>query len=444
MFDGLTKNISKAFDGLRGKKVIGSSDIEEAIAQVRIALLEADVALPVVTEFNEKVKEKALGEDVVKGVSPVQMVIKIIQDEIENILKSDNQELNLTTTPPAVILMVGLQGSGKTTSTAKLARLLRAKQNKKVLVASLDVYRPAAQEQLAIMAERAGVDSLEIVKKEKPEKITKRALKEAKRGGYDILLLDSAGRLSIDKELLKELSAVKKISKPIETLLVVDAMTGQDAVTTAKNFNEETGITGIVLTRIDGDARGGAALSMKYVTGAPIKFIGTGEGVADFETLQADRLASRILDMGDITSLVEKAQEVVGEDEMAKMEENLRKGKFDFNDLLAQLKNMKKMGGFSSVLSLVPGAGKIKEAMKNANIDESVIAKQEAIILSMTKYERGYPERLNTSRKNRIAKGSGGNIQQVNQLVKKHKDMQKMMKRMRGMDPEKIKSMMGG
>ena len=441
MFASLTKNISKAFDNLKGKKILSSSDIEAVIKDIRIALLEADVALDIVQDFCKAVGEKAVGEEVVKSVSPEQMFIKIVQDEITNILSSGDQELSLSNKKD-VILVVGLQGSGKTTSTAKLARYLKEKKKKKVLVAGADIYRPAAQEQLAIMAEKAGVDSVPIVAKEKPEKIVKRSLKILKKEDYDILLIDTAGRLSIDQELIKELKALKKISSPVETLLVADSLTGQDAVNTARNFNDEVALTGIVLTRVDGDQRGGAALSMKYETNVPIKFMGMGEDIKEFDQFQPERIATRILDMGDIVSLVEKAQEVVSEEDAKSLEEKFKKGNFDLDDLLKQIRNMKKMGGMGAVLGMIPGAGKMKEMMDNRTIDEKDIASQEAIILSMTAFERSYPEKLNTSRKRRIAKGSGTSIQKVNRLLKKFKDMQKMMKKMRNMDPKDLMNML--
>ncbi len=434
MFTGLTKNITKSFENFRGKRRISEDDIEAAIKDIRMALLEADVNLDVVKDFCLQVSQKALGQEVVKSVSPAEMFVKIVQDEITAILSSENSELDLSAKQP-VILMVGLQGSGKTTSSAKLAKFLKDKKQQKVLVASTDIYRPAAQEQLAVMAEKAGVDSLEIISKEKPEKIVKRALKQQKKFDYDVLIIDTAGRLSIDADLIKELKALKKISNPVETILVADSLTGQDAVNTAQNFNDEIALTGLALTRVDGDQRGGAALSMKATVGVPIKFMGVGEKVEDFEAFQADRIAGRILDMGDIVSLVEKAQEIVSEEEAKAAEEKFKKGQLDLEDLLKQIRTMKKMGGFESVLGMIPGAGKIKEAMQQADVDEKDILRQEAIILSMTKYERTNPDKLNTSRKRRIASGSGTSVQLVNRLLKRFKDMQKMMKKMRGQNP---------
>jgi signal recognition particle subunit SRP54 len=443
MFASLTKNISNAFDNFRSKKTLNENDIASVIQDIKSALLDADVELNIAKDFCHSVSQKALGAEILKDVNPQQMFIKIVEDEITNILSSDQSELQLNQTSKEIILMVGLQGSGKTTSTAKLAKYLQDKKNKKILVASTDIYRPAAKEQLEIMAQKSGCSSLEIIAKEKPEKTVKRALKALKKSDYDLLLIDTAGRLSIDKELIKELKSLHKISNPIETLLVADSLTGQDAVNTARNFQQEIDLTGIILTRIDGDQRGGAALSMKQALNIPIKFMGVGEKTTDFEEFQAKRISSRILDMGDIVSLVEKAQEVVDEDEAKTIEQKFRQGKFDLDDLLKQIKNMKKMGGFGSVLGMLPGAGKLKDMVKNANIDDKEFTYQEAIILSMTKYEKLSPDKLNTSRKRRIAKGSGTSVQQVNRLLKKFKDMQKMMHKMRNMDPNQLMEMMG-
>jgi signal recognition particle subunit SRP54 len=443
MFNSLTKSLGKAFENFRGKKIIGAKDVEAAIREIRVALLEADVALDVAKEFCQKIEEKAVGQEVVKSVSPEQMMIKIVQDELTQILTSEKSELQLD--PKAkinVILLVGLQGSGKTTTAAKIAKYLKEKKGLNPLLASLDVYRPAAQEQLQILAQNESIADLPIISGEKPEKITKRALKFAAKEAHDVVILDTAGRLSIDQDLLNELKKIEKISAPVETMLVADALTGQDAINTAKNFSETVKLTGVVLTRVDGDMRGGAALSMTQTTNCPIKFLGMGEKMDALELMQPDRIASRILDMGDVVSLVEKAQEVVDEEEAADLEKKLRKGNFDLNDLLKQFKTMKKMGGFSSVLSLVPGAGKIKEMMKDKNVDEKLIFSQEAIILSMTKEERANPDKLNTSRKRRIARGSGLHIQDINRLLKRFKEMQKMMKRMQGMDQSQIEQMM--
>ncbi|MDX1974518.1 MAG: signal recognition particle protein [Rickettsiales bacterium] len=433
MFSGLSNKLGDIFSRLKKKGLLTEADIDAVMREVRIALLEADVALPVVKDFIASLKTKALGAEVIQSVSPGQMVVKLVNDHLAELLGSEHQALNLATNPPAIILMVGLQGSGKTTSTGKLALRLKDKQRKKVLVASLDIYRPAAQLQLEQVAKRAGVDALPIVAGEKPEAITKRALQEAKLGGYDVLLLDSAGRLHIDAELMDELALVKRLTNPIETLLVADSLTGQDAVNIAKTFHEQIGVTGIILTRIDGDGRGGAALSMRAVTGQPIKFMGVGEKIDEFEEFHPSRIASRILDMGDIVSLVERAAETVNQEEAQQMSERMMQGQFDFNDLLSQLRNMKKMGGFGSMLKMLPGVGKIQDQLDKANVDEKMLARQEAIILSMTPKEREFPKLINGSRRARIAKGSGVEVQDVNRLLKQQMQMQDMMKKMKKM-----------
>jgi signal recognition particle subunit SRP54 len=429
MFNSLSTKLGGVFDKLKKRAVLTEADIDEAMREIRIALLEADVALAVVKEFIASLKAKALGAEIVKNINPAQMVVKLTHDHLVELLGSQQQPLNLAAAPPVVMLMVGLQGSGKTTSTGKLALRLKSKQNKKTLVASLDVYRPAAQKQLEQVASRAGVASLPIVEGEKPLAIAERALKTAKLEGYDILLLDTAGRLHIDDELMAELKAVKQLANPLETLLVADAMTGQDAVNIARAFNEQIGVTGIILTRVDGDARGGAALSMRAITQQPIKFIGIGEKLDEFEEFYPDRIASRILDMGDIVSLVEKAAENVTQADAEKMAERLSQGQFDFNDLLDQLRKMKKMGGMGSMLKMLPGMGKLQAQMENANIDEKMLARQEAVILSMTKKERMHPKLINASRRIRIAKGAGVQVQDVNRLLKQQQQMQDMMKK---------------
>lgn len=433
MFESLNKRLGDIFSGLRRRGALTEDDINAAMREVRIALLEADVALPVVKDFTTSLKEKALGAEIIKSVSPAQMVIKLVQDHLSELLGSEHQELNLAMAPPAVLMMVGLQGSGKTTSTGKLALRLREKHKKKVLVASLDVARPAAQEQLAVVAAQAGVGALPIVPGQQPLEITKRALDSAVREGYDVLLLDTAGRLHIDDALMQELAAVKALARPIETLLVADALTGQDAVTIAKEFHEKIGVSGIILTRIDGDGRGGAALSMRHVTGQPIKFLGAGEKLSEFEPFHPERIASRILDMGDVVSLVEKAAESLDQKEAEEQARRMMSGNFDFNDMLNQLRQMKKLGGFSGVMGMLPGIGKIKGQLEDANIDERLFARQEAIILSMTGKERLHPKLLNGSRRQRIATGSGTTVQEVNQLVKQHQQMEKMMKRLKKM-----------
>jgi signal recognition particle subunit SRP54 len=399
--------------------------------EVRVALLEADVALPVVREFTEILKEKAVGAEIIRSISPAQMVIKLVQDQLTELLGSETQELNLAAVSPAVILMVGLQGSGKTTSTGKLALRLREKHRKKVLAASLDVARPAAQEQLAVVSAQAEVTSLPIIPGQNPAEITLRALDTARREGYDVLLLDSAGRLHIDDALMRELQQVKALAKPVETLLVADALTGQDAVQIARQFHEKIGVSGIILTRVDGDGRGGAALSMRHVTGQPIKFMGVGEKLTELEPFHPQRIASRILDMGDVVSLVEKAAETLDIEENEAMAKRMMAGAFDLNDLLAQLRNMKKMGGIGAMMGMLPGMGQVKDKLAEAKVDESVFARQEAIILSMTRKERQHPRLLNASRRLRIAHGSGTSVQEVNQLIKQHQQMEKMMKRMK-------------
>ena len=431
MFNSLSTKLTGVFSKLRGRGVLSEADIDMALREVRIALLEADVALPVVKEFTNSLKTKALGAEVVKSVSPAQMVIKLVQDHLTELLGSEHAGLNLTATPPVVILMVGLQGSGKTTSTGKLALLLKNKYKKKVLLASLDIYRPAAQKQLEVLAGQTQTGSLPIIEGEKPFAITTRALNMGKTEGYDVILLDTAGRLHIDDALMQELQQVKALANPLETLLVADALTGQDAVTIAREFHEKIGITGIILTRLDGDGRGGAALSMRSVTGQPIKFAGMGEKLSEFEEFHPERIASRILDMGDVVSLVERAVETIDKEEAEKMAQKFQEGSFDFDDLLAQLRNMKKMGGIGGIMGMLPGVGKIKEQMKDQGMDEKILARQEAIIFAMTKKERKHPRLLNASRRQRIAKGSGTSVQDVNKLFKAWQQMETMMKQMK-------------
>ncbi len=433
MFQSLSSKLTGIFSGLRKRGVLSEADIDSAMREIRIALLEADVALPVVKDFIASLKTKALGAEVIASVSPAQMVIKLVNDHLAELLGSEHQAINLAATPPVVVMMVGLQGSGKTTSTGKLALRLKNKQNKKILVASLDIYRPAAQQQLEQVAKQAGIASLPIVAGEKPLEITARALKAARLEGYDVLLLDTAGRLHIDDALMEELKAVKKLANPLETLLVADSLTGQDAVNIAKTFHEQVGVTGIILTRVDGDGRGGAALSMRAVTGQPIKFIGIGEKLDEFEEFHPARIASRILDMGDIVSLVEKAAESISTDEAEKMGARMMEGQFDFNDLLDQLRKMNKMGGIGSMMKMLPGMGQLKEKMADAKIDPKILARQEAIILSMTAKERTHPKLINASRRIRIAKGSGLTVQDVNKLLKQQQQMQDMMKKIKKM-----------
>jgi len=429
MFENLTDRLGDVFERLKKKGALKEADVDAALREVRVALLEADVALPVVKDFVSAVKEKAVGQEVIKSVTPGQMVVKIVHDQLAETLGDDRSELNLATTPPAAILMVGLQGSGKTTSSAKLALRLKDKQKKKVLMASLDIYRPAAQQQLEVLGKQAEVDTLPIIFGEQPVAITKRAMEMGRLEGYDVVLLDTAGRLHIDTELMAEVAQVRDVAKPIETLLVTDAMTGQDAVTVAKEFNEKVGVTGIVLTRVDGDARGGAALSMKQIADAPIKFMGIGEKIDEFEPFHAERIAGRILGMGDVVSLVEKASETIEKEEAEKLAKKVMKGQFTLEDLLSQLRQIRKMGDLKGLMGMLPGVGKMKKQMEGANVDDSMIARQEAIILSMTVKERQNPKVINASRRKRIAAGSGTSVPEVNRLLKQHKQMSSVMKK---------------
>jgi signal recognition particle subunit SRP54 len=429
MFDGLSTKLTGVFDRLTRRGALREADVAEAMREVRVALLEADVALPVVKDFVAKVSEKAVGEAVIRSVSPGQMVIKIVHDELVAMLGSDESALNLTAVPPVAIMMVGLQGSGKTTSAAKIARRLQMRDKKKVLLASLDVHRPAAQDQLEILGIQADVATLPIIKGEPPGMIAARAMDTGRREGYDVVILDTAGRLHIDDALMDEAARVRDIVKPTETLLVADAMTGQDAVTVAKAFAERIGITGIVLTRVDGDARGGAALSARAVTGKPIKLMGVGEKLDALEDFHPDRVASRILGMGDVVTLVERAAEVSDQAEAEKLAAKMKKGGFDLDDMRDQLQKLKKMGGLGSMLGMLPGAGKIKAQMAAAKIDEKIISRQEAIISAMTKAERRNVKLLNASRKRRIASGSGTKVEDVNRLVKQFLDMSTMMRK---------------
>lgn len=427
MFDALTAKLSGIFTRLGSRGILKEKDIEDGLREIRLALLEADVSLPVVREFMTRVKEKALGETVIKAVRPDQQLVKIVYDELVELLGAENNELNFKAVPPAVILMVGLQGSGKTTTSAKIA--LRLKKNKRVLLASLDVYRPAAQEQLAQLGAQIGVDVLPVVAGEKPLEITRRAISVGQKGLYDVLILDTAGRLQIDETLMDEVAAVKKLAQPTETLLVADALIGQEACNVAREFNEKVGVTGLVLTRIDGSSRAGAALSMKMVSGAPLKFLGTGEKLEDIEEFHADRLAGRILDKGDVVSLVEKAVENIDREETEAMAKKMLKGKFDLDDMLNQIRQMQKLGSMSSIMGMLPGLGKYKEQIEAANAD-SLVRKQEAIILSMTRGERRNPDIIKASRKKRIAAGAGVEVHEVNKLLKSYEQMSTMMKRM--------------
>jgi signal recognition particle subunit SRP54 len=431
MFENLTQRLGDVFDRLTRRGALSEADVDAAMREVRVALLEADVALPVVKDFIDKVKAKAVGETVIKSVTPGQMVVKIVHDHLVETLGAESAGLNLQATPPVPILMVGLQGSGKTTTTAKIAMRLTNRERKRVLMASLDTRRPAAMQQLAVLGEQTGVDTLNIVPGEPPLAIAKRAVVTAKLGGYDVLMLDTAGRLHVDDDLMREVAAVRDATSPAETLLVADAMTGQDAVNVAQNFKDRVGLTGIVLTRVDGDARGGAALSMRAVTGCPIKLLGVGEKLDALEDFHPSRVAGRILGMGDVVSLVEKAAETIERDEAEKLAAKMEKGNFDLNDLSQQLKQLQKMGGLGGVMGMLPGVGKIQKQLSQANIDEKILKRQQAIISSMTKDERKKPELIKASRKQRIANGSGVSVADVNKLLKQHMEMQRMMKQMK-------------
>lgn len=429
MFETLSNKLTNVFNKITSRGVLSEDDINTAMREIRIALLEADVSLPVVKDFIAHVKEQALGEKVVRSIQPGQMVVKIVHDELIKLLSSDNAQINLNAPAPVCVLMVGLQGSGKTTTSAKIAKRLNFKQKKKVLLVSLDIYRPAAQEQLAQLATQINATSLPIVKGEKPAQTTKRAIDFAKKGGFDVIVLDTAGRLHIDQELMDEVKEVKKIANPTEVLLVADAMMGQDACTVAKEFNEQVGVTGLVLTRIDGSSRAGAALSMKMVANVPIKYLGIGEKLDEIEEFYADRLASRILGQGDVVSLVEKAIENVNREDAENMAKKLMKGSFNLEDMLAQLKQIQKIGSIGGIMGMLPGMSKFSAQIEAAGGDK-IIKKQEAIILSMTIKERRNPDIIKASRKKRIAAGAGVEVHEVNKLLKSYEQMSTMMKQM--------------
>lgn len=430
MFESLTDRLGSVFDNLRGKGALGPKDVDEALREVRRALLEADVALPVAKNFIDKVRERAVGQEVLRSVTPGQQVVKIVHDAMVETLGTEPAPISLAAAAPVVIMMVGLQGSGKTTSTAKIAKRLTEQQKKKVLMASLDVRRPAAQEQLKVLGEQTDIATLPIIEGQQPVDITKRAIQAAKLGGFDVIMLDTAGRLHVDEALMAEMADVRAVSEPHEILLVADSLTGQDAVNVAEQFHERIGLTGIVLTRTDGDGRGGAALSMRAVTGVPIKLLGTGEKLDELEDFAPDRIAGRILGMGDVVSLVEKAAETIDAEKANKMAAKMKKGQFDLDDLAEQLKQMGRMGGMAGVLGMLPGMGKMKKQMNAAELDDSVIKRQSAIISSMTKAERRNPKILNASRKKRVAAGSGTSVQEINRLLKMHRQMADMMKKM--------------
>ena len=446
MFESLQSRLGGVFDRLRGRGALTEADVEEALGEVRLALIDADVALPVVKDFIDRVRPRAIGNEVIRSVTPGQQVVKIVHDALVETLGADNAALDLGS-PPAPILMVGLQGFGKTTSSAKLALMLQTREKKRVLMASLDVRRPAAMEQLKILGEQAGVATLPIMANQQPVDIAKRALASARVGGYDVLILDTAGRQHIDEAMMSEVAQIRDQVKPHETLLVADSLTGQDAVNIAKSFNERVKLSGIILTRSDGDARGGAALSMRAVTGAPIKFLGTGEKLDALEAFHPARVASRILDMGDVVSLVEKAAESFDKEQGEKLARKMKKGEFDMNDLAQQLQQMKKLGGMSGVLAMLPGVGKMKDQIANAGLDDKILTRQEAVISSMTRQERANPDVINGSRRKRIAAGAGVEVSEVNKLLKMHRQMSDMMKkmgRMGGKLPAGLSGLMGG
>lgn len=430
MFESLTDKIESAFSFFNRITRLDEKQADEGLRKIRQALLESDVSLSVAKDFINNVKPKIIGQEVLKSVTPGQMIVKIVFDELVNILGSEQKEINLNVVPPVKILIVGLQGSGKTTTTAKLAKYLENHYSKKSMLVSLDVYRPAAQKQLEILGEKNVIKTLPIMEGQFPLEISKRAINAASLSGEDIIIFDTAGRIQIDQQMMMELKQLENDIKPTEIILVADSLTGQDAVNIATEFKKTVSLSSIILTRIDGDGKGGAALSMKAVTGCPIKFLGMGEGINELEVFHPDRIANRILGMGDVVSLVEKVSEGLEQEKIDELEENFKKGSFTFNDYLKQIRQMKKVGGMSGVLSMLPGVSKIKKQIDESNLDESILAKQEAIILSMTGKERDNPKVIDGSRKKRIANGSGTDISMVNKLLKQHKMMTTMMKRM--------------
>ncbi len=449
MFESLSERLSGVFDKLTKQGALSEDDVKTALREVRVALLEADVSLPVARDFVKAVQDKATGQAVTKSITPGQQVIKIVHDELKHVLTGDADPGALKIdNPPAPILMVGLQGSGKTTTTAKLAKRLKDREGKRVLMASLDTNRPAAMEQLAILGGQIGVDTLPIVPGETPVQIAKRAKTQASLGGYDVYMLDTAGRLHIDQELIAQAAEVRDVASPRETLLVVDGLTGQDAVNVAQEFDDKIGVTGVVLTRMDGDGRGGAALSMRAITGKPIRFVGLGEKMDAIETFEPDRIAGRILGMGDIVALVEKAQETIEAEQAERMMKRFQKGAFNMNDLKMQLEQMMKMGGMESMMGMMPGMGKMAKQVSEAGFDDNILKRQIALINSMTKKERANPSLLAASRKKRIAAGAGLEVSELNKLVKQHRQMADMMKKMGkmgkgGMLKQAMKGMFG-
>ncbi len=433
MFDNLSERLGGVFDRLRGRGALTEADVRAAMREVRVALLEADVALPVARDFVDKVTEQAIGQNVLRSVTPGQQVVKIVNDALTEMLGADESELLLDVTPPAVVMMVGLQGSGKTTTTAKLAKRLAGHERKKVLMASLDVNRPAAQEQLATLGKQIEVATLPIMAGQRPVEIARRAMQAARLQGYDVLMLDTAGRLHVDQALMDEMKAIADIAMPAEILLVVDALTGQDAVNVAQNFSDHVPLTGVVLTRMDSDARGGAALSMRAVTGKPIKFAGTGEKMDALEAFHPSRVAGRILGMGDVVSLVERAAEAIQVEDAERMAAKMAKGQFDLDDLRGQLAQMRRMGGLGALAGMMPGMKKAQAAMASGAVDEKILLRMDAMITSMTPKERAKPEILSAKRKIRVAKGSGTTVQDINRLLKIHQEMATTMKRFKKM-----------
>ena len=430
MFENLTNKFEEIFSSLKKAPSLDEKQVDEGLREIRLALLEADVSLEVVKEFINRVKPKALGQEIIRSTSPGQMVVKVVNDELISFLGDKNSDIELNAVPPVPVMLVGLQGSGKTTTTAKLARYLEANKKKKVMMASLDVYRPAAQEQLRLLGEQNNIITLPVIKDQLPADICRRAISAANLNGADVILFDTAGRTQIDLQMMSEIKQIESIINPSETILVADSLTGQVAANVAKEFKSTVNLTGIILTRSDGDGRGGAALSMKYVADVPIKFLGVGEKIENFEVFHPDRIANRILGMGDIVSLVEKAAEDLDEEKLKKTEEKLKKGQFSLEDYLTQLRQMKKMGGIEGIMSFLPGVSKVKSQMDQAGVDEKIITQNEAVILSMTKKERENPKIIDGSRKKRIANGSGTDVATINKLLKQFKMMSEMMKKM--------------
>ena len=430
MFENLTNKFEEIFSSLKKSASLDEKQVDEGLRNIRLALLEADVSLDVAKEFINKVKPKALGQEIVRSTSPGQMVVKIVYDELVSLLGSKNSEINLNAIPPVSMMVVGLQGSGKTTTTAKLAKYIEKQKKKKVMMVSLDVYRPAAQEQLKLLGDQNNIITLPVVNGQQPIDICRRALSAASLNGSEVILFDTAGRTQIDIQMMSEIKQIEGVINPSETILVADSLTGQVAANVAKEFKNTVNLSGIILTRSDGDGRGGAALSMKYVADVPIKFLGVGEKIENLEVFYPDRIANRIIGMGDIVSLVEKAAEDLDEEKIKKAEENLKKGQFSLEDYLSQLRQMKKMGGIEGIMSFLPGVSKIKSQMDQAGVDEKIIIQNEAVILSMTKKERQNPKIIDGSRKKRIANGSGTDIATINKLLKQFKMMSEMMKKM--------------